>query len=856
MSSGTATLPIDALLPEILDHLRTTPSLVVEAPPGAGKTTRIPPALLDPTLVPADKLVVVLEPRRVAARAAARRMSQERGEPVGRTVGYHIRFDRVASSDTRLLVVTEGLLLRMIQDDPFLERVGAVILDEFHERGLDADLALALCHRVQQEVRPDLRIIVMSATLDAEPVARFLGHCHRVRSEGRSHPVDITYLPGGPGVPLEGQVLRAARTALEDADGDILVFLPGVGEIQRCQRALTELARAREADVLPLYGDLPTEAQDRAIQPGPRRRIVLATNVAETSVTIAGVRTVIDSGLQRRSSWDASVGFDRLVSCRISKASAVQRAGRAGRTAPGRCIRLWSHGENASMDDFEPAEIHRVDLAGPVLQLLCWGEADVHGFPFFDAPASDRLDDALERLRVLGALDPTGVTPIGRAMARIPAAPRLARLLVEGRRLGVGPLAARAAALLSERDLFVREDDRPTHPSNSDLIDRLEALEARTGQHAGRTVRPGAARKVQRVAEQLERSARSLEALLASDSSSPEGPKTTEPPLDRLGRALVVAWPDRVTLARPGAGRRGVMVGRRGVQLSDRSALAPEENLWLSLEIAAGRRGLHSDALVHVAAGIDPAWLPHREWRTEVNLAFDPDREQVMASRRRTWRDLVFEEQPMPLEDPLETAAVLAAAARANPERALDLQRAGVAALRARVHHARAHFPEADFPDLSDTGLLERVEPLCWGLRSFAELRALPPETLAAAWLTPAQRALLEREAPTHLTVPSGRRVPLAWSSESAPVLAARIQELFGWSTTPAVLGSRVPVVVHLLAPNGRPQQVTTDLRSFWENTYPEVRRELRARYAKHAWPDDPWNAQATSRTRRRTDSG
>ncbi|TVR05161.1 MAG: ATP-dependent helicase HrpB [Deltaproteobacteria bacterium] len=829
--------------------LERSGSLVIEAPPGAGKTTRVPPALLE-SGVAGDGRILVLEPRRVAARAAARRMAEERGEAVGNTVGYHVRFDRVAGPNTRILVITEGLLLRMLQDDPFLEGVTAVVVDEFHERSLHADLALALCRRVQEEVRPDLRLVVMSATLDAEPVARFLGDCPRVRSEGRTFPVDVVHLPGREGLSLEGHVVRAVREVIRSEEGDVLVFLPGVGEIRRTMDALGPLAQETGLDVLPLYGDLSPEDQDRAIRPGRRRRVVVSTNVAETSVTIDGVRTVVDSGLQRRSEFDQSVGFDRLVLRRISRASATQRAGRAGRTAPGRCVRLWSEGETASMEAYEPPEIGRMDLAGPVLQLLCWGERDVHAFPFFESPGAAAIDDALERLRLLGALNEGGVSALGQAMARLPTGPRLARLLVEGKALGIPGMAATAAAIVEERDVFARGENEPNRPSGSDVLDRLEALESGSERHAGRSLLRGARGRIRRVARQLERALDRVPLPPALAAGTDDAPR------DRLRRALLAAWPDRVTLAREEESRRGVMVGRRGVRLSARSALAPDERLWLSIELGAGQRGRHSDTLVHVASAVEREWLPAEAMRTGTEVEFDPEREQVMAFERTCWHDLVLEERVVPLEDPLRTAEVLAEAVRARPAEALALERPEVAALRARIAWVGRLMPELNMPAMDEDAVAEQAEKLCWGRRSLAELRRIPAGELEGAWLDHRQREALQREAPTHLAVPSGRRVPLQWREDGPPVLAARIQEFFGWRDTPRVIGGRVGVLLHLLAPNGRPQQVTEDLESFWTNTYPEVRRELRARYAKHFWPEDPWNAPPTSRTRKRMGGG
>jgi ATP-dependent helicase HrpB len=519
-------LPVDEVLPAIVDALRGAGAVVLKAPPGAGKTTRVPPAMLDSGL--ADLAggrpgqIVLLQPRRVAARAAAARIAEERGGQVGEEIGYQVRFERRASRRTRLLVCTEGIFLRRLQDDPLLEEVAAVIFDEFHERSLDSDLALAMTRRVRDEVRPDLRLVVMSATLAPGPIARFLGGAPMVESLGRVFPVAVEYLKFASSTSIEQDAAEAVRRALADSTGHVLVFLPGVGEIRRTQELLAGLLAGvspeSQVDLLPLYGDLPLDEQQRVVRPSARRKVVLATNVAETSLTIDGVTTVVDSGWARINRLDPYLGLNRLELVRISRASAEQRAGRAGRTAPGRCLRLWTEREQQGLREFEQPEIARVDLSEAALQLLAWGERDVRGFPWFAPPPPAALDTALDLLAKLDAAGPdnlqefAGPTPIGRRMARLPLQPRLARLVIEGERLGAGDRAALCAALLSERDPFRRRGPRAKaeHHSDSDVLDRLHALEA--FERSGRRDSPvgelfaNQAKPILRAAEQIARS--------------------------------------------------------------------------------------------------------------------------------------------------------------------------------------------------------------------------------------------------------------------------------------------------------------------------------------------------------------
>jgi ATP-dependent helicase HrpB len=845
-------LPIDEAIPPLLTALGEGPAAVLVAPTGAGKTTRVPLALLAAGIGGGGQ-IVMLEPRRIAARAAARRMAEETGATLGEEIGYQVRFDRKAGPRTKILVVTEGILVQRLQADPFLEGVGAVLFDELHERSLATDLSLAMARRVQREVRPDLKIVAMSATLDPGPIAAFLGNAPTIESRGRLFPVDILYSERPDDRPLPARIAAGVRKVLGETAGDVLVFLPGVGEIQRSAEALAGLAAERDLAVLQLYGDLPAERQDEVLRPlsgRTRRKIVLATNVAETSLTIDGVTAVVDSGQVRRLRFDPATGLDRLELGKISRASADQRAGRAGRQAPGICLRLWPAYENATLAERETPEIARVDLAGPALQLLAWGETDLAAFGWFEPPSPESLAAAVQLLRLLGAFVDV-VTSLGSTMARLPVHPRLARLLIEGQRAGRVREAALLAALLAERDPFLRSPRGAglRRSSRSDLLDRLDALESfeRRDSSDSETLNAGAARFVLRARDQLAEMARrelTRDSGMKGDDEAP------------LLRALLAAYPDRVARRREPRSPRGVMVGGRGVRLAEESAVL-EAELFLCVELDAnpgGRSG--GEALVRKASAVEPEWLAADRLRTAIDLEFDESRERVAAWKRTRYDDLVIAEAEVPApktpETP-ETERVLVQAAADRLGRALALDDPEVAGFLARVRSLAEWRPELELPRFTDGEIRGLLPALAAGRKSFAELRRAPLLEVLQGALSYSQLEAVRREAPERLEVPSGSHVKLHYEPGKPPVLAARIQELFGLEETPLVAGGRIHVLLHLLAPNGRPQQVTHDLRSFWANTYPEVRKELQGRYPRHAWPTDPWNAKPERRPARKS---
>jgi len=849
-------LPVDAILPDVVAALRRGPSLVVEAPPGAGKTTRIPRAVLEAGLA-GDGEVVVLEPRRLAARMAARRVAEELGERPGETVGWQVRFEEVAGPRTRLRYVTEGLLTRRLVAEPGLPGVGAVVLDEFHERHLQGDLALALLRRLQETSRPDLRLVVMSATLDAAPVARYL-EAPAVRSEGRLYDVAVEHLSPADAARdewVEDRVASALRQVVSASPaGDVLVFLPGMAEIRRAAQACAPIAARHGLDLLPLHGDLSPEEQDRAVRPGARRKVVLSTNVAESSVTIAGVTTVIDSGLARVASHSPWSGIPRLEVRRVSRASALQRAGRAGRTAPGRCLRLYTRHDFDTRPEFDVPEILREDLSETLLAVASAGTGPLR---WLDAPPQPAADAARALLADLGALDAGGaITPMGRRLLRFPLHPRLARLVVEADDRGAGAAGALAAALLAERDLRDRAPDRgrgapPTGPSDLLELAHLfgQASRARFDPDRLRSlgVSPGAAQAV-------ERSRRQLAQLTGRGGRTRASSEAAEE--EAILAATLAAYPDRVARRRAPGSAEVVLAGGGSARL-DEGSVVREAPLLVAIDAderrdrrpggpgpASGRAG---QVLVRVASAVTPELLLDLvpdSLRWDEELSWNAEAERVDSFERLRYRDLVLEETRKPHPDPERAAAVLAAAALARgprsfaPEGELD-------ALVHRLAFAARAAPESGLAPPTDDDVAAALRAACTGRRSFAELREAGLADALLAGLPPGGRALLERLAPERITLGGGRGVRVHYGAgEDPPWVESRLQDFFGAARGPTVAGGRVSLVLHLLAPNMRAVQVTTDLAGFWERHYPALRRELMRRYPRHAWPEDPRTAR------------
>ncbi|MEZ4266026.1 MAG: ATP-dependent helicase HrpB [Myxococcota bacterium] len=819
-------LPVSRVLDALCAALRAGGRAVLLAPPGSGKTTLVPPALVAAGLAE-DGEVIVLQPRRVAARAVARAMAARRGEAVGESVGYEVRFERAVSPRTRIRFVTEGILTARMQRDPELRGVAAVVLDEFHERSLHADLALALVSEVQGALRPDLRLVVMSATLDPEPLSRFLGGCPIFRTEGRAHPLTVGWRePGDPRAvgrtAAEGvREVAAAMVAGSAPRGDVLVFLPGVREIDDAAASLRARPAEGFVDVVPLHGRLPAEAQDRALTPGASPRVVLATNLAETSLTIPGVTAVVDTGLCRVSRHDPGLGVERLELARISRASAEQRAGRAGRLGPGHVLRLWPEREHAALPAFDEPELRRADLAWLVLQLRAWGVTDLGRFPLYEPLDPRSLGRAEQLLASLGATDGEGgaLTEVGRAMATLPTTPRLGRALLAAREAGVSAETALVAAWLEEGRRL------PSEAAPGDLTSLVSAIRRSPG------------------AQRLERTARSLARRLPAGGAA--APAARE---EAMARSLLAGFPDRVCVRpRPERAELNMSGGRGGIL--ERPEHAPAGRYLLALDVDAGRRGAHARTRVRLVIPLEEAWLDaHPLTVTEDAVRWDSERERAIHVRERRFGELVLESQPLPLTDRAAASALLATEAARDPAKALNLDEAALALLR-RLELVAQHVPEAGLPtDLP--GLLHDALPaLCQGLASMAELRRVQVARQILANLSYAQRQALDTHAPEHLEVPSGSRVRLRWPQDSAPVLAVKVQEVFGWTASPKLARDRVAVVLHLLDPAGRPLQVTSDLASFWQGAWSDARKQMRSRYPKHRWPEDPMTAEPSQRT-------
>lgn len=846
-------LPIDPLVPQIIESLRSNRGLVLVAPPGAGKTTRVPPAILEAGLLSKEHpTLLMLQPRRIAARASAQRIADERHWTLGKQVGYHIRFDRKFSAETNLRVLTEGILTRQLVDDPFLAGIGAVVLDEFHERSLHSDLALALLREIQQSVRPDLILLVMSATLDARPVAQFLNGCPILQAQGRTYPVEIEFDPRSHPINrsqlpqrIAGVLEQVLDRSSEDP-GDILVFLPGVDEIRRTLHHLEPLADQHDLLLLPLHGSLSAEDQRLPLLPSRRRKVILSTNIAETSLTIDGVRTVIDSGLARIADYDPARGLDRLVLRRISKASATQRAGRAGRTAPGRCFRLWSAKDHNALADYEIPEIQRVDLASTVLTLHAWGINNPAGFGWYEPPPAATLASADKLLEMLGALqirnDSASITPLGRRLLSLPLHPRLARLLLAAAEADLLRQGASLAAILSEKD-FLRPPAETTQRipltrGDSDLLLRLQWLDH--PQSAMVDLDRMALRQVGRIRDELLRLARRLPAAGRSEHES-------------LLRLLLAAYGDRVCRRRSAGLETALMVGGVGVRLSPESIVRDSE-FFIALDARQDQRSVGGESVVRLASAVEPEWLEElypAAIRRVRQAVYDPQRDRIVGMGQTFYHDLLIRQDADATVDAELAGQILAQVARPL---AVEIFQDNQAARRllARIDFLRRQMPEHPWPVLDENTLADLLVTITPGKRTLQQLREAPIVSLIQSQLPYPLDRLLEEHAPDALAVPTGNRIRLEYTLNQPPILAVRLQELFGMADTPRLAAGRVAVLLHLLAPNYRPVQITTDLRSFWSDAYFKVRKDLRAQYPKHSWPEDPLTAQPQAKGSRR----
>jgi ATP-dependent RNA helicase HrpB len=814
-------LPIDAVLDQLARTLASRNAAVLVAPPGAGKTTRVPLALLDEPWVK-NKKIIVLEPRRIAARASAERMAHTLGERVGETVGYRVRFGSKVSRATRIEVVTEGIFSRQILDDPELSGVAAVLFDEFHERSLDADLGLALARDAQTGLREQLRILVMSATLDGARVAKLLGQAPVISSQGRAFPVETRYLGRKADAPLERQMADAIASSLRADAGSVLAFLPGAAEIRRTQNFLGERVHDAGIEIVPLFGALDAAVQDRAIAPAPKgcRKVVLATSIAETSLTIEGVRIVVDSGMARVPRYEPDIGLTRLETVRASRAAVDQRRGRAGRTSPGVCYRLWDEPQTASLAAYTQPEILSADLSSLVLDLAQWGVADPGGLAFLDPPPAPALKEAKSLLTELGALDGDGrITAEGKSLRALALPPRLARMIVDSHRLGAGEQAAQIAAVLTERGLG---------GDSVDLDFRLDQFRRDRSQRA-----ISARHLAQRWAAQV----------ASASSEGAEGELST-------GAMLALAFPDRV--ARNRGNGSFVLANGRGAAVEQTSALARAPYIAV-----AELTGTAAQGRILLAAPITQAEIELRfadQIENTDEISFDRGALALRARRKKTLHAITLSEAPLALSPSTETAGIFADGLIAVGLDRLPWSKAAKQ-WRDRVMFLRKAEGES-WPDLSVDGLVARradwLVPVLYDKLSLRDVSAADLSEALSTLLPWELRARLEREAPTHFEAPTGTQLAIDYEAEQGPTIAVRLQELFGLNTHPSIARGAVPLVLELLSPAHRPVQVTRDLPGFWRGSYAAVRSDLRGRYPRHPWPEDPASAPPTRRVKPR----
>ena len=833
-------LPVDGIIPKILSALEISSTLIIQAPPGSGKSSRIPLALLESNWLGVNK-IVMLEPRRLAALNLASWISSGLGEAVGKTVGYSIRFDRKVSAGTRLEIVTEGILVRRLQGDPFLEEVGAVIFDEFHERSIHTDTSLALCLYLQRTVRPDLRIVIMSATLETRSVAKLIPEATILTCDGVLHPVELRYLGSLDEDPARSAA-KAVAIALKEGLGDILVFLPGASEIRRCQAILQQSHLSGEPLILTLYSNLSFAAQERAISVSDKRKVVLATNIAETSLTIEGVRVVIDSGLARRSRFDPSRALDLLVTERISTASATQRAGRSGRNAPGICYRLWSEYQQSVMLPFDAPEILTADLSELALNMALWGFHDIAELSFPDPPSAASLAEARKLLRLLAALDDQDqITERGRQLAKIPLHPRLAALLLTACEEGNGAFGADIAAIISERDFLKSSIVNDNY--SSDLLDRVEALiQWRSAPDLVRQrgdVDIASVRTVDRVSRQL----RMILSIGVSQYISE---------YEVAALLVATAFPDRIARQRGPGSNIYLLASGKGALLSPQSVVCNEKTIVaIRLDAGTGQNGKIYSALAIEQDNLIKRF-PHliSLRRTAV---WDSSLKRVIAREEQLLGAITLERRVVKTvrEDLL---SALSERLHSSAAAEILIKTPASGQFLARVAFIRQLFSKENWPDLDDSEIIQAAEEwLPIVIDSQEKFSGIDMLTIYRTALGRKREIELEQLAPLTVTVPSGSRVKIDYTGVGGPSISVKLQELFGLGNTPAIADGRYPLLIHLLSPAGRPIQVTRDLLSFWGSGYQAVKKELKGRYPKHPWPDDPWSAIPTRSLKKRS---
>lgn len=844
-------LPVDEIIPDLLTALSSGSPVVLDAEPGAGKTTRVPPALVGNV----TGTILVLEPRRVAARLAARRIAEELGEPCGETVGFHIRHEHCAKASTRVKFITEGLFLHYLGTDPGLSGIGCIILDEFHERNIHTDIALAYVRALRESTRPDLHLILMSATLDTEQIRSWDPSFRHVHSKGRVFPVSVRHRPFTPQPqPVEVLAGGAVAECWKSTQGHLLVFLSGQSAIRRTRAQLEDFARANDAALLELYADLPTQKQDEVFAPSERRKIILATNVAETSITIDGVTAVIDSGLAKISGHASWNGLPTLEEKPVSQASCQQRAGRAGRTAPGICLRLFTEQEFSARPRHLRPEILRSDLAQVVLDIL--NLADRHPglptldtLPWLDTPEGTALASARELLRLLGATDSNGhLTDLGRRMAALPLHPRLARVVLSGREHGCLPQAILGAALVSE-EMLVRDNANPTEISaDSDIAHQAALFRA---WHRRERLHPATVRSLSAPrAQRIERTVRDLASILGvrfSDCLEPS------PSPRHHARAFLAGFPDRVCQvrrAKTGAARttrnrtmQELTLCQGGGALLSQSSVVQDNEFLIAIEARENPAGGNAafSTMVWSAVGLEPEDLLDKA-EENVERTWDRKTERAVGQNRLTYGRLVLDERPIGGFVPEFEALLEQALRQAWPRPFEDAVPLATYARRREI--VLTHLPDAPLPDLAHADFDLFLTSLCSGRRSFSELTAMPLSVHIREQLSSDAIALLDSVAPESIRLPSGRTVAVHYEADKPPWVSAFLQNFFGTATTPRIGRFQLPVVVHLLAPNSRPVQVTDSLERFWRETYPQLRPEYARRYPRHSWPEDPRNAE------------
>ena len=811
---GLPDYPVTKVLPELIQGLKTNNTIILVAPPGAGKTTLVPIELLDK--VPGK--ICLIQPRRIAAKSAAKRISLLTNTKLGHAIGYQVRFESAISTTTKLYAATPGILTGKFLNDPFLSEIDTLIFDEFHERSIEMDFLLGMARLIQSNIRPELKIIVMSATLNKDSLAKHLGNCPIIASKGKIFPVREIYSPKPFGKSIEFHLRDCLDQYLETEKGDILVFLPGMAEIRRCKEAIKDFGNL-ETHIL--HGESSLEEQEKAIQPGKLRKIILSTNIAETSLTVSGVRLVIDSGLCKQNILDPNTGLNRLDTIPVSRSSAEQRKGRAGREGPGACIRFWTEKEQQTKQDFAIPEIFRVDLSETVLKLLALGESDFDNFPWIDPPSKSQIKDALFTLELLGATQNGKLTETGKMMATLPLAPRLGTILLKACELEISGLGSLAVAMLSEKSPFQSNKMCADFQNHIDCLAKWEASPQR---NLSGTIMPERGYRILKIRDQLMR-------LVSTNKPQSENP-------DLLPACIIAGFPDRVIKVRDSDNSKGIMVGGKGIQILSKTK-SKAGSLLIGLEILHGDK----EAKAKLTLSTDMTSLNKSLISTKKIVKFDKETEKLVATQSSIYLDLVLEEKPCLLEETNLDGIALLEGIRNMPEsRILPAKESAAGQWVERMTFLNHFCPELEIPLWTKEDLLNELPGICIGKKSLREVVEADWPGIIQSKLSYQQKTIISKEAPDSITLPNGKKCKLVYDGFKQPFMEARIQELFGWKESPKLARGRSTPLISLLAPNYRSQQLTSDLAGFWKTTYSQVRKDLRGRYPKHKWPEDPLN--------------